>query len=82
MQGPIVEQLRSALLAPANGGDVEVADLHLWRVGRERYACIIGLVTHRADLEPRQVRAWLADVPMLYHVSIEINHCDVCAPTA
>ncbi len=80
MQGPIVEQLRSALLKPANGGDIEIADLHLWRVGRSRYACIIGLVTHRADLEPQQVRGWLADVPALYHISVEINHCGACAP--
>lgn len=80
MQGPIVEQLRAALQAPANGGDIEIADLHLWRVGRSRYACILGLVTHRADLEPQQVRDWLADVPALYHVSVEINHCDHCAP--
>jgi Co/Zn/Cd efflux system component len=82
MQGPIVEQLRSALLAPANGGDIEIADLHLWRVGRARYACIVGLVTHRPDLEPQQVRSWLADVPALYHVSVEINHCEACAPAA
>jgi cation diffusion facilitator family transporter len=80
MQGPVVEQLRSALLNPDNGGDIEIADLHLWRVGRSRYACIIGLVTHRADLEPQHVRAWLADVPALYHTSVEINHCGACAP--
>ncbi|MDB5801799.1 MAG: cation transporter [Rhodocyclales bacterium] len=80
MQGPIVEQLRSALLAPANGGDIEIADLHLWRVGRSRYACILGLVTHRADLEPQHVRAWLTNVPALYHVSVEINHCGACEP--
>ena len=80
MHGPIVEQLRSALLAPANGGDIDIADLHVWRVGRARYACIVGLVTHRADLEPQQVRAWLRDLPALYHVSVEINHCGVCAP--
>ncbi|MEC5386296.1 CDF family Co(II)/Ni(II) efflux transporter DmeF [Uliginosibacterium sp. H3] len=80
MQGPIVEQLRAALLAPANGGDIEIADLHVWRVGRARYACIVGLVTHRADLQPQQVRGWLKELPALYHVSVEINHCGVCTP--
>ncbi|MDB5814116.1 MAG: cation transporter [Rhodocyclales bacterium] len=80
MQGPIVDQLRAAVLAPSNGGDIEIADLHLWRVGRSRYACIIGLVTHRLDIEPQHVRTWLADVPALYHVSVEINHCGACVP--
>jgi Co/Zn/Cd efflux system component len=78
MHGPVVDQLRAAVLAPEHGGDVEIADLHVWRVGRARYACIVGIVTHRLDIEPQHVRTWLADVPSLYHVSVEINHCGVC----
>ena len=78
MEGPIVDRLRRRLIEADEQGDVEVSDLHVWRVGRARYACIISLVTHRADLSPEQVRGWLKAQPELYHVTIEISHCAAC----
>ena len=52
-----------------------VADLHLWRVGRAKYACIVSLVTDRRGLEPGEVRAALMEFVELAHVTVEVNAC-------
>ncbi|GAB4060846.1 CDF family Co(II)/Ni(II) efflux transporter DmeF [Uliginosibacterium sediminicola] len=75
---PVGERVRARVLDTANGGDIEISDLHVWRVGRSRYACVLGLVTHRAELQPDDVRGWLRSLPELYHVNVEINRCSAC----
>lgn len=55
-------------------GDVEVCDLHLWRVGPGHLAAIVSLVTHE-PLEPEAYKARLADLRELSHVTVEVNRC-------
>jgi Co/Zn/Cd efflux system component len=50
----------------------EIADLHVWRVGRDKYACILSLVVTEA-LEPDAVRQALSVHEELVHVTVEIN---------
>jgi cation diffusion facilitator family transporter len=71
MDAPITGQAKAAL---QSDGDAQVADLHVWRVGRERYAMIASIV---ADVPqpPDVYRARLAHLPQLAHVSIEVNRC-------
>ncbi len=52
-----------------------VTDLHLWRVGRSKYACILTLVTDEHGLQPEDVRRALADFGQLAHVTVEVNPC-------
>jgi cation diffusion facilitator family transporter len=71
MDHPLAAQLRQRLEAD---GDARVADLHLWRVGDERFAAHATVV---AD-QPRDADAYrgrVADLPALAHVSIEVNRC-------
>ncbi|HEX5125842.1 MAG TPA: CDF family Co(II)/Ni(II) efflux transporter DmeF [Rhodocyclaceae bacterium] len=75
MDRPVVQAVRDLLNDPVCGGDIEIADLHIWRVGRAKYACIMGVITHRNDLTPDVVKAMLANLPELYHVTVEINVC-------
>ncbi|MCF7985826.1 MAG: cation transporter, partial [Thiohalocapsa sp.] len=54
--------------------DLDIADLHVWRIGAASRACIVSIVTH----EPRPVdeyRASLAEIPGLDHVTVEVNQC-------
>ncbi len=72
---PMCDQVAAALRA---GGDCDIADLHLWRVGPASHACIVSLVAH----QPRDAddyKALLKGIAGLDHLSIEVNHCRRCA---
>lgn len=71
MDHPIVARIRQAL---ESDGDATLADLHVWRVGRERYAMIACLVADD-PLPPDRYRLRLAGLDELAHVSIEVNRC-------
>jgi cation diffusion facilitator family transporter len=71
MDSPVVVRVRSAL---AQEADTELADLHLWRVGRAQYACIVSVVTH-GDTSADRYKARLAGIDELVHVTIEVNRC-------
>ncbi|RZT38663.1 CDF family Co(II)/Ni(II) efflux transporter DmeF [Cupriavidus agavae] len=84
MDHPVVDEVREVLARFADAGHGEegtrVADLHVWRVGREQFACIASLVTHDTDLTPQRVRQALSIHQELVHVSVEINLCADAAP--
>ena len=71
MDTPVTAQVRAAI---ERDGDAEIADLHVWRVGRERYACIVAIVAHE-PLTPDGYRERLAGIACLAHVSVEVNRC-------
>ena len=71
MDSPVAGAVK---LAIESDGDAEIADLHLWRVGRDRYACIVSVVA-RTPLTPDDYRGRLAGIATLAHVSIEVNRC-------
>jgi Co/Zn/Cd efflux system component len=71
MDSPIAARVRDAIEID---GDAEIADLHLWRVGRARYACIVAVVA-REPLTPDGYRGRLAGIDALAHVSVEVNRC-------
>ena len=51
-----------------------VTDLHLWQVGPGHLACIVALVSD-APRPPSAYKAWLADMPGLSHVTVEVEPC-------
>lgn len=70
MTDPVVEEIRevvAALPQPAR-----ITDLHLWRVGKGRYACILSLATE-GELTPELVRLHLQVHEELVHITVEIN---------
>jgi len=70
MNDPVVEEIREVvadLPSPAR-----ITDLHLWRVGKSRYACILSLAS-RGDLTPELVRQRLQIHEELAHITVEIN---------
>ncbi|WP_236200776.1 CDF family Co(II)/Ni(II) efflux transporter DmeF [Pseudomonas pseudonitroreducens] len=70
MNDPVVEEIRevvAALPQPAR-----ITDLHLWRVGKSRYACILSLASS-GELTPELVRQRLQVHEELAHITVEIN---------
>ncbi len=78
MDHPLAQQMRSAIEVD---GDAKVADLHLWRVGREHFAAIVCVVAD-APLAPAAYRERLSAHRQLVHVSVEVNRCTQAAPAA
>jgi Co/Zn/Cd efflux system component len=81
MDAPVVRDLRSAI---ESDGDSQIADLHVWRVGRNSHAAVITVVA-REPQSPDAYRKRLASIRSLVHVSVEVNccphdHCEAPAP--
>ena len=71
MDAPLVARIRKAI---ESDGDAEIADLHVWRVGRASHAAVLCVVAHQ-PLTPAAYRERLAGIPSLMHVSVEVNRC-------
>jgi cation diffusion facilitator family transporter len=71
MDAPVVGELRRAI---ESDGDAEIADLHVWRVGRSSHAAVVTVVA-REPLAPEAYRARVAGIASLAHVSVEVNRC-------
>lgn len=82
MDHPVVDEIREAVETGPEAGDTRVSDLHVWRVGRNAYACAIGLVTHDAALTPQKVRDQLSVHEEIVHATIEIQRCPDAAAHA
>jgi Co/Zn/Cd efflux system component len=75
MDRPIVGEIKAAIQKLPAAHDTRIADLHVWRVGRSRYACILSVVTDDANLTPLHVKKLLAEHEELAHVTAEVNLC-------
>lgn len=76
MDHPLAHRIREDL---ESDGDAKVADLHLWRVGRDQFAAIACLVAD-APLAPSVYRARLDHHRQLAHLSLEVNRCPDARP--
>lgn len=70
MDAPVVAEVREVI----EQGDVRarISDLHVWQVGRGKYACVVTLVTDSA-LGADDFRAMLAIHEELVHVTVEVH---------
>lgn len=70
MTAPVVEEIREVIAgSPIKA---EICDLHVWRVGKGKYACILSLAIV-SDASPEYFREQLSIHEELVHISIEIN---------
>lgn len=70
MDAPVVEEIREVI---ATGKQpAEITDLHVWRVGRDKYSCVLALVS-QADATPEQFRQALGIHEELVHITVEVN---------
>jgi len=75
MDHPVVQEIREALESPQAEDGSRVADLHVWRVGRQSFAAALTLVTYDATLTAARVREALAVHQEIAHVTVEIQWC-------
>jgi len=70
MGAPVVEKIRQSLRAAPIA--VQVLDLHVWRVGKASYACILSVATG-APVTPEYFRRLLEAHAEIVHVTVEVN---------
>ena len=71
MNAPVVKEVRDVIergKVPAR-----ITDLHVWRVGRAKYACVISLTTSSRE-DGDYFRRELAVHEELAHITVEVDH--------
>ncbi|WP_116807920.1 CDF family Co(II)/Ni(II) efflux transporter DmeF [Steroidobacter cummioxidans] len=68
---PVAHEIREAI----EQGPIaaEISDLHVWRVGKGQYACIVSVLTS-VRAEPEDFKQQLRVHEELVHMSIEVNY--------
>jgi cation diffusion facilitator family transporter len=77
MDAPVVEEIREAVECRGEGALTRLADLHVWRVGRQSYSCALSVVTSDPALSARRIRDQLRIHEEIVHATIEVNHRSV-----
>lgn len=70
MNAPVVDEIREVIAASPI--KVQLNDLHVWRVGKGKFACILSLATDN-EVSPEYFKQQLSIHEELVHISIEIN---------
>jgi cation diffusion facilitator family transporter len=71
MDAPVVTEVRAAVATLP--GAPRLRDLHVWRVGKGKYACIVSLAADDSGLRAESVREALQVHEELVHVTVEIE---------
>ena len=72
MDHKIVQEIRSAIEAD---GETKITDLHLTRVGRQQFACVVSVVTARPK-PALEYKERLRQHEELVHVTVEVLRCE------
>lgn len=70
MNAPVVAEIREVISASPIKADI--CDLHVWRIGKGKYACILGLVSSDGGT-PEYFRQQLSIHEELVHITVEVN---------
>lgn len=73
MDTPVVDEVREVIAAAPS--ETSICDLHVWRVGKGKYACILSLLTS-GKLSPNDFKRLLSVHEELVHISVEVNRPD------
>ena len=73
MDHPVVDEIRDVLAQNTSPDTTHLTDLHVWRVGKNAYACALSLVTKDHQLTPVFVREQLAIHEEVVHITVEIH---------
>jgi cation diffusion facilitator family transporter len=70
-KSPLVETIRQRI---ESDGVSRISDLHVWQIARDKYACIIALVTRKDGFTIADFKERLSDHGEIVHISIELHH--------
>lgn len=71
MDAAVVSEIRECLEAD---GDTIIVDLHVWRIGPRKFACVVSVVAAE-PATPEDYKAVLAVHEELAHVTVEVHRC-------
>ncbi len=71
MDEPVVDEVREVIHEISS--NIQITDLHVWKVGKGKYACILALFSP-IPLSADEVREKLSIHEELVHISVEINY--------
>lgn len=77
MDAPVVQEVREIIEAEVE--PAIITDLHVWRVGKGKFACVLGLVTHAAA-DAEYFRRILSVHEELVHVTVEVERIGPTSP--
>ncbi len=70
MSHPVVAEIQEVI---EQLSQVKITDLHVWKVGKGKFSCILALETDRTDLTPDSVKKALSIHEEIVHASVEIH---------
>lgn len=70
MDAPVVAEIREVIGNDAH--DAIITDLHVWRVGKGKYAVVVSIVSN-ASVDASYYREALSIHDELVHVTVEVN---------
>jgi len=73
MDHPVVDEIREVITAENSSETTRMTDLHVWRVGKNAYACAVSLVTRDHAITPMAIRQQLSVHDEIVHTTIEIH---------
>jgi cation diffusion facilitator family transporter len=73
MDHVVVAEIREVIAQLPPEGATVLADLHVWRVARDAYACALTVVSTDAGITPERVRQALSVHEELVHCTIEVH---------
>ena len=71
MEHPVVKEIQEVVEELDN--QITITDLHVWKVGRSKFSCILSLNTVNVSLTAEVVRKALSIHEEIVHISVEIN---------
>lgn len=79
MDAPVVQEVRDVI--EGDPKPAVITDLHVWRVGKGKFACVLSLVTH-ADVDAEHYRRALSIHEELVHVTVEVERIEMASAPA
>ncbi|MFW1951196.1 CDF family Co(II)/Ni(II) efflux transporter DmeF [Acinetobacter beijerinckii] len=70
MSHPVVDEIKEVI---DQFTQVKITDLHVWKVGKGKFSCILALESTGADLTPDAVKKALSIHEEIVHASVEIH---------
>ncbi len=71
MDAPVVAEIREVI--DHSPLQAKISDLHVWRVGKGKYACILSLIIEDSTVGPEYFKQQLRIHEELVHITIELN---------
>lgn len=71
---PVTDEIREVIAAhPEWGAEIRIVDLHVWRVGKGRFACILALENAAPGLTVQAVHEAMAIHEEIVHLTVELR---------